>query len=49
MAENPKLVSLADLNGDNGTEFLEKCVNNWNAWVELTRELLTLRHYHKNP
>ena len=38
-AENPKLVSLADLNGDNGTEFLEKCVNNWNSWVELTSTL----------
>ena len=38
MAEN-KLISLADLNGDNGTEFLEKCVNNWNSWVELTSTL----------
>ena len=38
MAEN-KLISLADLNGDNGTEFLEKCVNNWNSWVELTNTL----------
>ena len=38
MADN-KLISLADLNGDNGTEFLEKCVNNWNSWVELTSTL----------
>ena len=30
---------MADLNGDNGTEFLEKCVNNWNSWVELTNTL----------
>ena len=32
-------ISLADLNGDNGQEFLEKCVNNWNSWVELTSTL----------
>ena len=38
MAENQN-ISLADLNGDNGTEFLEKCVNNWNSWVELTNTL----------
>ena len=39
MADNP-YVSLADLKDqDNGTEFLEKCVKNWNAWVEMTHNL----------
>jgi len=41
MSDN-QLISLADLNGDNGSEFLEKCVNNWNAWVELTHTLKEL-------
>ena len=40
MADNP-YVSLADLKetDHNGTEFLEKCVKNWNAWVEMTHNL----------
>ena len=39
IADNP-YVSLADLRDqNNGEEFLEKCVKNWNAWVEMTQNL----------
>ena len=39
IADNP-YVSLADLRDqNNGEEFLEKCVKNWNAWVEMSHNL----------